>query len=812
MNMYRVEERKKCLKNGIMQESCFNLNYLKERVIDNPTYNNFNDIIIYENDIHFLMNTYQKLFESRLDECKLNFLEDRILEQLKYMNNMRYVRSVIENTQSYLQIDLSKLIIEADTLVSADRILSNEARLDEKFDMNEFIKTYNTYSENSIISLIEELCFMIDTFNCDSKLKYNTALENITYSLYSHKINISEELIVETITRFFELTGLDTVSVLESTSVINEKVKHNVLNKLKSKSVSKVKEFINKIKKIKTPQQVKTAIRLLYSQSAKQVIEDTPNVLTWLRTFFMFSTVMINPYLGCVVMLVDQFIALDVKRSEADKMVDKFKAEKEKCEKKLNKLSNEKSIENLEKYIKELDKSIDKLEEYRDSLHSEEEIERSYDDDMEENFVEQNKEYMDILFEGEYGYTPYNMTPQCFVEKYQSEFKSQINTFKRNLKNYSLPNVVKEYVTLKDTNVNILEYLLDNGNIYLPIAEVSNNIPENQFERLRESLMCNINMHYKIIDESITDDKTTLYLLTDYCITEQNVPHKDLVKTFAIIKETENAMNNILENGKISKLFNNRINLVDNDYVRDISSVTNRLFNINNEEVIEFLKETKEELYHQQKVPYALIENYNDAITILKNKSSLDDIIDFINVSECIDNIIDINDEIITEGSITNTLLMAREKLRKNVVKLSDKDKEYSKRIDNSMGNMIEKIQKNLTNKNREAVIKGSILPSASAAIKLGIASGAAALVNPVLSIIVLLGGLGCAKIGTAKEKQYILDEIEIELKLVDKKIQLAERNDDTKALEQLYKIEKQLKREQTRIKYNQKSFRPVNK
>ena len=62
------------------------------------------------------------------------------------------------------------------------------------------------------------------------------------------------------------------------------------------------------------------------------------------------------------------------------------------------------------------------------------------------------------------------------------------------------------------------------------------------------------------------------------------------------------------------------------------------------------------------------------------------------------------------------------------------------------------------------------------------------------------------------KERKYILDEIEIELKLVDKKIQLAERNDDTKALEQLYRIEKQLKRERTRIKYNQKSFRPVNK
>ena len=38
----------------------------------------------------------------------------------------------------------------------------------------------------------------------------------------------------------------------------------------------------------------------------------------------------------------------------ADKMLNKFKSEKEKCEKKLDKLSNEKSKENLKKYIKEI--------------------------------------------------------------------------------------------------------------------------------------------------------------------------------------------------------------------------------------------------------------------------------------------------------------------------------------------------------------------------------------------------------------------------------------------------------------------------
>ena len=62
----------------------------------------------------------------------------------------------------------------------------------------------------------------------------------------------------------------------------------------------------------------------------------------------------------------------------------------------------------------------------------------------------------------------------------------------------------------------------------------------------------------------------------------------------------------------------------------------------------------------------------------------------------------------------------------------------------------------------------------------------------------------------TAKERKYILSEIEVELRLVEKKIQLAERNDDTKALGELYRIEKRLKNEQARIKYHMKDFRPV--
>lgn len=807
MNMYRVIERKDNLKIGI-KESTFNTSYMRDKLIKDPDFNTFNRIVNYENDMNLLLNSFSRMLVN-LNEGQINNIRFSILDRIKYFHNPRYIKSLLEDFQSKNNLDMTSLINEADTMISADRILSNETRLDNRFNINKFIKEYNTYSEESKISLVEELCFMIDSFNCDSSIKYNTALENVSYALYNHKILLDEEIIVETISRYFEIAGLNIETVLENSTVINEKIKMKVLNKFKTKSVSKARQLISKIKNIETPEQVKKVIRVMYTQSADQIIDDIPNFLTWIRSFLIFSTVSINLYLGCIFILVDQFISTTVKRSEAEKVVTKFKNEKAKCEKKLDKLSNKQSRENLKKYIITLDKSIEKLEEYRDSLMPEE---RSYDD-MEEN-CKINKEYMDILYEGEYGYTPYTMTPECFYENYKTDFQHQLYQIKNNFESFSIPKIVKETVKYKynDDYNNILDYLTENGNIYYPILTIDKNISALHHKSLLENSVKGLDSYYKIIEENTCDEYSTIYILTEYAIKrEQENIHKSVVETMVKLQESEKAMTNILENISIEDLFDDEVDKFYSDYVKDVAILTTKLESVNNNDVRELIQESKEKLYSREKRPYTLIDTHNDALNILNTKSQIDSLEDLLDVNECFNNMVELK-QLITEGGLKNSIVLAREKLKKSVVKLSDKDKEYSRRIDNYLGNLINKTQKNLTNKNREAVIKGSILPSASAILKLALASGVSAFINPVLSAIVLLGGLGAAKIGTLKEKQYILDEIDIELKLVDKKIQLAERNDDTKALEQLYKIEKQLNREKSRIEYNKKNFRPIDR
>lgn len=161
----------------------------------------------------------------------------------------------------------------------------------------------------------------------------------------------------------------------------------------------------------------------------------------------------------------------------------------------------------------------------------------------------------------------------------------------------------------------------------------------------------------------------------------------------------------------------------------------------------------------------------------------------------------------ILEVSVSNRLKMASMKLRSSFQKLKDKDRQVSKNIDLGLNNFKKGVERSLTNDNRESIIKGSILPSASKVIKLAIVNaGLWIFVNPALAIIATLGYLGTSAKYKAKERQMLTDEIEIELKMCRKYIEVAEQKNDMKALKQLLMIERDLTRQHQRIKYKMKA------
>lgn len=161
------------------------------------------------------------------------------------------------------------------------------------------------------------------------------------------------------------------------------------------------------------------------------------------------------------------------------------------------------------------------------------------------------------------------------------------------------------------------------------------------------------------------------------------------------------------------------------------------------------------------------------------------------------------NENYIMEMNFSNTLKLAMDRLKKTATKLKDKDKQISNSIDVSINNISKSMEDALMSGNREAVIKGKILPSASKCIKWALALGGIAwVINPVIAIITAIGAFACSQKLKAKERQLILDDIDIELKMCERYIRQAEDQNDLKKVRQLEVIQRNLLRQQQRIRY----------
>lgn len=116
-------------------------------------------------------------------------------------------------------------------------------------------------------------------------------------------------------------------------------------------------------------------------------------------------------------------------------------------------------------------------------------------------------------------------------------------------------------------------------------------------------------------------------------------------------------------------------------------------------------------------------------------------------------------------------------------------------------------MEDSMSSDRREAIIKGRIIPSFSQMCKYAIAIAAAGITfTPIGAVITAIGLYGVNKSLNYREKQMILDEIETEMKVVEKQISLAENDGDMKQYRLLLNMQKKLIRERQRIKYGMRA------
>lgn len=158
----------------------------------------------------------------------------------------------------------------------------------------------------------------------------------------------------------------------------------------------------------------------------------------------------------------------------------------------------------------------------------------------------------------------------------------------------------------------------------------------------------------------------------------------------------------------------------------------------------------------------------------------------------------------LNEGSkIGNKLKIWRDSLKVQVGKARDGEVKISNQIDNTAARLQDDIKVAFTSKNREAIIKGRVIPSLSQLIKLALATGAIGyFINPIAGALSFLGAMAISSKATKQERKVILDEIEVKIKVMNKKIAKAEAEDNMKDYENYLKIKKVLETERKKILY----------
>lgn len=146
--------------------------------------------------------------------------------------------------------------------------------------------------------------------------------------------------------------------------------------------------------------------------------------------------------------------------------------------------------------------------------------------------------------------------------------------------------------------------------------------------------------------------------------------------------------------------------------------------------------------------------------------------------------------------------------LKRKFKQMTQKEKELSKNVDSAFKHLVDSFRKALISDSREAIIKGSVIPSFSKCLKIGIPAAigiSKGLINPGVAAIIALGSFALSKHITKKERMILLDEIETEIEVVDKEIAMAERDEDMKKYRALLQYKKNLQRQYQRIRFNAK-------
>ena len=656
-------------------------------------------------------------------------------------------------------------ILEQTTkMVHIDRILKNYNEISKRFNMDKVIT--ETYRDENIQDTILTVCNLIDTYNTSNSVKLNTTLETVWYGLSKFGYSIDLPLMFESACNYFMLKhdGANTCKLVLDATVITDPYKLGLSYIMEDPDVKD--KFNNSI--------------------IGKTVEDS------IFNFITKESVMITDNTKKPLVFVDSFNEFKKSEDKDDgylKMLDILFKNKES-----DLVSNIMTvIEYMRIYLVEYSlTSLDKIKEWLYFLSSRF-MEMDYPVNIAEDLsIALNKEKDTVHDKISEEQDDEQKERLSIYVKYIENFIEDLETYISNVTGKSSDDII----SIEKTEDNEEELTEQDLQMLAYIPAILNELKFDEYIDIDSYLEKNISI--------IPND-----ILIEIC--KFNRDYAPLVDPNHVIDLLENRLTAI----KMGRVSSSTIT----DKYSTMSTYT---------DCINILKE-------EQKSPVMTVE---EAYAYIKAYNTINSVLTLIESSYN-------TYGSILETSFGNTLKMAKERMAHAVANLGDKEKEASRSIDSAVNRFVEGLRRLFTTNQREAVIKGTICPSASQALKIllgatglsavgsvgtkaaagavakaaaGAAAGtktAAALTSaakvlgamkfPVLAIISILAFIICSKKFKNKERMMVLDEIDIELQMVDKYLELAERKEDLVAYKQLITIKRSLERDKQRIQYGMK-------
>lgn len=783
-------------------------------------------------DTHYLQSLalYNRLL-SEQDISNMNKvrIESSLLSTLPRLTHLDAVYEMVSDCDG-IEVK-SRFFDSLKTLEHCDRVLRNDEKLSKRFDFN---KTIQENVLRGTKHTVFELCSLIDTYNISSKAKFNIALENVSYAIFKSGYDIDLTEVTEHVVDYFltreavitdkEYDGY--IDVLETNQFIDSSNSNlsYVFEARKEKGNSfkaKAAELLTQCETKECATHMSQLANIKNEKQASKYIDDSVEMIiadniTKNDSLLLLKSVYCLPLIGNV---SKEFVDYKVEMSKS-----KFKIKK-----KLTGIENEKIIRDI------LDdgEMIDYVAFVSESV--------SFPDYILDDHYEDETDPVKLL-EGSGSSDEIEYIIKSFKasnEKSTSKFKNMISR----IMTKSPENIIDGTPNIFGT-ARIMLYLAVGASspvgpilsaiLMLVNKMVTMHLDLKQAEKLLRHLKSEKEKAEKKLDKLSGKEKENQEEYID-CIKKCIKKVEDFISKI----DDENEEINKFDGGDDDFDFGD-----DDDLDFDLEAAMESAVEFETNPLSLLLNTTgAKEIIDSLETPvdneiltniavlfdncpldiknefYAKLDSLGVDTVIKESGKVTDDENSFVVQHEALKVLDKLNKDRKNNKDIKNnkngkekskpakinlnTLKMAVINFKKKFRDLRGKEQELWKNIDIATVNLSKGIQQALTSDRREAIIKGSIIPSFSKCIKFAISVGAiGAFTGPVGAAISAVGMLGASKILNERERRLLYDEIDTELQVVEKQIQLAENEGNMNQYRFLLNYEKKLKREKARIKY----------